>query len=153
MLKDFNVKPVLNTIKNPQANTPVERLHQVVLNILVTKDLDNKVFDHIDPWGENLATIAWAVRDSYHRTLPFIYKNHDTLRYMKLLYTKLQTLLNKQDNLRSVFIYKILTLFISQFFMEFLKLAEGRGVIFISKKIMHSVLHLYMQKMYFACCF
>ena len=46
----------------------VERLHQVILNILVTKDLDNKVFDYIDSWGETLAYIAWAIRASYHRT-------------------------------------------------------------------------------------
>ena len=36
---------------------------------LVTKDLDNKVFDHIDPCGETLASIAWAIKDSYRRTI------------------------------------------------------------------------------------
>ena len=35
----------------------------------VTKDLDNKVFDYIDPWCETLASIAWTKRDSYHRTI------------------------------------------------------------------------------------
>ena len=38
--------------------------------------------------------------------LAFIYKNHDTLRYVTVLYTKTQTLRKNQDNLRSVFIYK-----------------------------------------------
>ena len=37
--------------------------------MLVTKDLDNKLFDHIDPWGETLAYIAWALRASYHHTI------------------------------------------------------------------------------------
>ena len=37
--------------------------------MLVTKDLDNKVFDYIDPWGETLASTAWAIRSSYHRTI------------------------------------------------------------------------------------
>ena len=37
--------------------------------MLVTKDLDKKVFDYIDTWGENLAYIAWAIRASYHRTI------------------------------------------------------------------------------------
>ena len=69
MLKDFNIKPVINTIKNPQSNSPVERVHQVILNMLVTKDIDNKVFDHIDPWGETLAAIAWAIIASYHHTI------------------------------------------------------------------------------------
>ena len=51
LLKYFDIKPVLTSINNYQANAPVERVHQVILNILVTKDLYNKVFDHIDPWG------------------------------------------------------------------------------------------------------
>ena len=34
----------------------------------VTKDLDKKIFDYIDPWGENLSSIAWTKRDSYHHT-------------------------------------------------------------------------------------
>ena len=58
LLKDFDIKPVLTTIKNPQANALVERIQQVTLNMIVTKYIDNKVFDHIDPWGENLAYIA-----------------------------------------------------------------------------------------------
>ena len=57
------------TVKNPQANVPVERLHQVVLNILTTKDIDNKVFYHINPWGETLSYIAWEIRAYYHRTI------------------------------------------------------------------------------------
>ena len=48
-LKDFNIKPVLNLVNKPQANAQLERLHQVILYMFVTKDLDNKVFDHIYP--------------------------------------------------------------------------------------------------------
>ena len=69
LLKDFYIKPVLTSVKNPQANAPVERVHQVILNMLVTKDLDNKVFNYIDPWGETLASIAWAIKDSCHCTI------------------------------------------------------------------------------------
>ena len=56
LLKDFDIKPVLTSIKNPQSNAPVERLHQLILNMLVTKDPDNKVFDCIYPWYETLAS-------------------------------------------------------------------------------------------------
>ena len=38
--------------------------------------------------------------------LTILYKKHDTLHYVTFLYTKIQTLSKKQDNLRSVFIYK-----------------------------------------------
>ena len=37
--------------------------------MLVTKDLNNKVFVYIDPWGENLASIAWEIGVSYHLTI------------------------------------------------------------------------------------
>ena len=43
--------------------------HKVILNMLVTKDLDKKVFDQIYRWGETLAYIAWVIRDSYHHTI------------------------------------------------------------------------------------
>ena len=58
-LKGFYIKPVLMTNKNPQENAPVERVHQVILNIIVTKDLYNKVFNYIDIRGETLSSIAW----------------------------------------------------------------------------------------------
>ena len=56
-------------IKNPQTNDLVDRVHQVIYNMLVTKYLDNKVFDYIDTWCETLANIAWSIRVPYHRTL------------------------------------------------------------------------------------
>ena len=69
LLNDFDIKPVCTTVKNPQANAPVERVHQVIRNMMVTKDLNERVLDHIDPWGEILSSIAWAIRASYHSTL------------------------------------------------------------------------------------
>ena len=69
LLKDFDIKPILTSVKNPQYKATVEQIHQVILNILVSKDLDNKVFDHIDTWGETLASISRAIRASYHRTI------------------------------------------------------------------------------------
>ena len=68
-LKDFDIKPVLTSINNPQSNAPVERLHQVIINMLVTKNIYNKVFDYIYPWGETIASIAWTIRASYRNTI------------------------------------------------------------------------------------
>ena len=34
--------------------------------MLVTKDIDKKVFDHIDPWGKTLTYIVRVIRSSYH---------------------------------------------------------------------------------------
>ena len=36
---------------------------------VVKKDLVNKIFNNIDPWGETLAYIAWTIRSSYQRTI------------------------------------------------------------------------------------
>ena len=69
MLKDFDIKTVLTTIKIPQANAPVEPVHQVILNMPITKDISNKVFDYIYPWSETLAYIEWSIRNYYHCTI------------------------------------------------------------------------------------
>ena len=37
--------------------------------MLGTKDINNKVIDYIYTWGETLASIAWAIRASYHHTI------------------------------------------------------------------------------------
>ena len=67
-----------------------------------------------------------------------IYKKHDNLRYVTFLYTKSQTFSKKQDNLLYVFIYKNTALWITRFFIEFLKFAEGGspgGHLFILKTV------------------
>ena len=69
LLKDFNIIPVLNSVKKPQANASVEQVHQVILDMLVTKDIDKNLFDYIYPWVETLAYIAWSIRASYHHTI------------------------------------------------------------------------------------
>ena len=37
--------------------------------MIKTKELDQLVFDYIDPWAEILSSVAWAIRSSYHSTL------------------------------------------------------------------------------------
>ena len=37
--------------------------------MIVTKDLANKLFDYIDPWGETLSYITRTIRAPYHRTI------------------------------------------------------------------------------------
>ena len=69
LIKDFYIKPILRTIKEPQANALVKRVHKVILDMLVTKDLDNKALDYIDPWGETIEYISWKIRASYNHTI------------------------------------------------------------------------------------
>ena len=37
--------------------------------MLATKDIYNKVFDYIYPWGETLIYISWEMREYYYRTI------------------------------------------------------------------------------------
>ena len=37
--------------------------------MLVTNDIDDKVLEYIDQWGEIISSIAWAIRASYHITI------------------------------------------------------------------------------------
>ena len=61
LLKYFSVKPTCTTIKNPQENSILEIIHQVVGSMLKTKDLANVTFDAVAPWSDILASIAYAV--------------------------------------------------------------------------------------------
>ena len=67
----FYIIPVYTPIKNSQANTPVEILHQVIYNMIATKYLDIKVYDYINTWFETLTYISWSIRASYYHTLLF----------------------------------------------------------------------------------
>ena len=66
LLEDWSIKPVCTTIKNPQSNAPIERIHQVLRQMFLTKNLPEQTLDYIDPFASTLASIAWAVRASYN---------------------------------------------------------------------------------------
>jgi hypothetical protein len=66
LLKDWSIKPKCTTIKNPQSNSPVERIHQVLRHMFLTKNMKEQILDYIDPFGDTLASIAWAIRASYN---------------------------------------------------------------------------------------
>ena len=68
MIKDFDIKPVLTTIKNPKYIAPLERVNQLILNMLVIKYHVNKVFEYIDTWDETIASISWEISASYNQT-------------------------------------------------------------------------------------
>ena len=96
LLKGFYIKPVYTTIKNPQTNAQVDRVYQVIYNMLVTKDLDTKVFEYIYQWGETLDSIAWLIRASYNCTI-----GSTTGQYVPGRYTIL--------NLASIVDWKVIT--------------------------------------------
>ena len=86
----------------------MERVHQGILNRLVTKYNDKKVLDHIDTWVETLASIAWEIRASYQRTImdtpgQDVFGRDMLLNLVSVLYWKFVT----SENQRQVYIYNV----------------------------------------------
>ena len=70
MLKnDYGIKRKPITVRNPQANAIVERIHQVIANIIRTFELQTSYLDDDDPWLGILSATAFAVCSTYHTTL------------------------------------------------------------------------------------
>ena len=59
----------MHRYKNPEENTILEKIHQVVGSMHNTKDIANVTFGAVPPWSNILEYIVYAVRWSYHRML------------------------------------------------------------------------------------
>ena len=77
-------------MQNPLANAVFKRIHQVVENILKSKDLESYDFNNTDPWSDILTSVAWANRNTVHRPLKatlaeLVFKSvmifHDTFKF------------------------------------------------------------------------
>ena len=65
----YGIKRKPTTVKNPQANAILERVHQVIGQMLRTAELDmakSVVPDDVDVFIDNA---AWAIRSTYHTVL------------------------------------------------------------------------------------
>jgi hypothetical protein len=69
LVNDYGIKRKPITVRNPQANAIVERVHQVIGNIIRTFELQDNYLDEEDPWKGILSATAFAVRATYHTTL------------------------------------------------------------------------------------
>jgi hypothetical protein len=66
---DYGIKGKPITVRNPQANAIVERVHQVIGNIIWTFELKSNYLDEDDPWKGILSATAFAVRSTFHTSL------------------------------------------------------------------------------------
>ena len=66
---DYGIKGKPITVRNPQANAIVERVHQVIGNIIRTFELESNYLDEDDPWKGVLSATAFAVRSTFHTSL------------------------------------------------------------------------------------
>ena len=66
---DYGIKGKPITIRNLQANAIVERIHQIIGNIIRTFELEENYLEENNPWKGILSATAFAVRSTYHTTL------------------------------------------------------------------------------------
>ena len=55
-------------MENIHANSILERIYQVIVNLVCTFDLQNNYLDEDDPWSGILSAMDFAVRSTYHTT-------------------------------------------------------------------------------------
>ena len=66
--EDYGIRHKPITVRNPQANAVVERIHQVIANMVRTFELENKNLDATNPWKGILNAVAFAIRSTIHTT-------------------------------------------------------------------------------------
>jgi hypothetical protein len=69
MSVDYGIKIKPTTVRNPQANAILERVHQTLGNLIRTFESQDKYLDEDDPWTGILSATAFALRSTYHTTL------------------------------------------------------------------------------------
>jgi len=69
MIESFAIKHKPTTVKNPQANSILERVHQVVKNMIRTSELDMQDTCEPEMIDEVLSNVGWAIRSTYHTML------------------------------------------------------------------------------------
>ena len=68
--KGYGIKRKGISIRNPQANAIIERIHQTIGNIIRTFQVqENPYLDKEDPWSGILSATMFAVRATFHTTL------------------------------------------------------------------------------------
>ena len=69
MRKNYSMHKKRSTEYNPQSNGIVERVHQVLGDMLRTFELENRELNDMDPWSEFLSAAGYAIRSTVHTTL------------------------------------------------------------------------------------
>ena len=54
LLKYRSINLVITEVKKSQANSVVEQAHQLVYNMIVTKDFSKQVFEYIYRWSKTI---------------------------------------------------------------------------------------------------
>ena len=66
--EEYGVKKKIISKRNPQVNAIVERVHQIIGNMLRTFEVQETELDESDPWAGILKTTTFEGRDTIHTT-------------------------------------------------------------------------------------
>ena len=69
LLDQYNIRQSPTTVKNPQSNAIIERIHAVIKDMIRTSGLDNQDEITEEDIADVLCNVAWAIRSSYHTVL------------------------------------------------------------------------------------
>lgn len=69
LLQSYGIKSVLTTVHNPQANSVIERVHQVIANLLRSQNLMRQDLSTRENQQKILAPVTWAFNTTYHTSL------------------------------------------------------------------------------------
>jgi transposase InsO family protein len=69
MCDNLGIKCRPTTSYNSQGNSIIERIHQVLGNMLRTFELEERELYPDDPWNEFLQACAFGIRNTFHTTL------------------------------------------------------------------------------------
>jgi hypothetical protein len=69
MCDNLGIKCIPTTSYNPQGNSIIVRIHQVMVNMLRAFELEDRELDTDDPLDEFLQACAFAIMSTLHTTL------------------------------------------------------------------------------------
>ena len=68
MCDNYGIKAKPTSSHNPQVNAIIERVRNVVNDMLRSFDLENENLEEDNPFDFFLQSTAWAIRSTYHPT-------------------------------------------------------------------------------------
>ena len=68
MEQEYDIKTNPDSSGNPQSNETVKIIHKFLGNLICTYNLHDTYVDDAEPWMGILATAAFTVQSTYHRT-------------------------------------------------------------------------------------
>ena len=66
--QEYGIQKKHASSENPQAKATIEKIHQVLGNLVHSYHLQETYTDYADPWMGILASEAFVVKRTYHRT-------------------------------------------------------------------------------------